>query len=310
MLPALFPMIAIVAALLCLLFARYRLRLRSRRLRRLRRRTRLHTAPTDAAATGFPVRKPDWVRRAVLDAYEHTGQSHRKLAKGFNRLYFARTGISVGRTWVRDLIKQQAYHALHAQHRFKHRVPQALPNNAEWGLDTTVLRDARSKTHLVLGLIDHGSRLNLMLQALPRFNTWTLLGSVFLAIGRHGKPAAIRLDNHPVHRAKRVKTVMRWMGIRLRFSQPASPWQNGRIERFFGTLKSHLQGLRFLDETHLLRGLKEFRHYYNHVRGHQHLGGRTPADVWHGIDPYRQAPRRCLWFEGWDGRLRGWRLLH
>lgn len=300
-------MIALIVALLCLLFAWYRLRSYSRRPRR---RPRFRAAPASAAASPFPARKPDWVRRAVLDLHERTGQSHRKLADSFNRLHLARTGISVGRTWVRDLLQQQAYRALHAQQRCKHCAPQAMPNKFEWGLDTTALRDTSSQAHIVLGLVDHGSRLNLMLRTLPRFNTWTLLGSVFLAIGRHGKPAAIRLDNHPVHHAKRFKTVMRWLGIRLRFSQPASPWQNGRIERFFGTLKSHLQGLRFLDAEHAAHGLEEFRLYYNHIRGHQHLGGRTPAEVWHGIDPYRRAPRRCVWFEGWGGRLRGWQLLH
>lgn len=189
-------------------------------------------------------------------------------------------------------------------------MPPSLPNNVEWGLDTTTVRDARSQTHTVFGLVDHGSRLNVMLRPLARFNTWTLLGSICIAIGQHGKPASIRLDNHPVHRAQRVKTVMRWFGIRLRFSQPASPWQNGRIERFFGTFKSHLRGLRFLDESRLRSGLAEFTYFYNHIRSHQHLGGRTPVEVWQGVDPYRRAPRRCLWFEGWGSRLRGWQLQH
>ena len=60
----------------------------------------------------------------------------------------------------------------------------------------------------------------------------------------------------------------------------------------------------------MVHGLEEFSYYYNHVRGHQHLGGRTPAEAWQGVDPYRRAARRCLWFEGWGGRLRGWQLQH
>jgi putative transposase len=118
------------------------------------------------------------------------------------------------------------------------------------------------------------------------------------------------LDNHPVHHAKRLKQVLRWFGIGLRFTAPASPWQNGRIERFFGTLKRHLQGLRFVDASSLACGLSEFRHYHNHVRVHQHLSGRTPADVWRGIDPWRRRPRHTQWFEGWGGRLRGWHVRH
>ena len=103
---------------------------------------------------------------------------------------------------------------------------------------------------------------------------------------------------------------MHWAGIRLRYTQPASPWQNGRIERFFGTLKAQLRDAAVDDHGQLQNRLVEFRHYYNYVRPHQHLGGRTPSEAWRGIDPYRRPPRRRLWFEGWDGRLRGWLLQH
>jgi hypothetical protein len=37
--------------------------------------------------------------------------------------------------------------------------------------------------HTVLGIIDHGSRLNIALRRLPRLNAWTLLGALFLAFG-------------------------------------------------------------------------------------------------------------------------------
>lgn len=246
----------------------------------------------------------------MLELYEQTGQSHRQLAATFNRLHFARTGISVQRTWVRELLMHQAYRALHIRQRCKHRVPPTLPINAEWGLDTTSLRDATSTTHVVLGLVDHDSRLNLLLRVVPRFNTWTLLGHLFLAIGHYGKPTAIRLDNHPVHRAQRIGTLLRWLGIRLRFSQPASPWQNGRIERFFGTLKSSLAKMRFADVTQLDLGLAMFRTYYNDVRCHQHLAGRTPSEAWRGIAPFQLAPRRLRWFYGWSGRLCGWHIIY
>jgi transposase InsO family protein len=266
--------------------------------------------PIGPPSPRFSERKPDWVELAVLRLAEQTGQSHRQLATTFNRLHFARTGVSVGRTWVRELLKRQAYRELHARQQCKHRVPSALPNNTEWGFDTTNLRDSTANGHIVLGLVDHGSRLNLMLRAIPRFNAWTLLGYLFLAIGRYGRPSVIRFDNHPVHRAKKVTAVLRWAGIRPRFIRPASPWQNGRIERFFGTLKSHLGKMRFAEAGQLELGLAVFRVYYNHVRGHQHLGGRTPSEAWRGLDPYQRAPRRLIWYEGWGGRLRGWQLQH
>jgi len=51
--------------------------------------------------------------------------------------------------------------------------------------------------------------------------------------------------------------------------------------------------------------LRTFRFWYNQVRPHQHLQGRTPHEVWHGIDIYRCRIRRSVEYEAWDGLLRG-----
>jgi transposase InsO family protein len=170
------------------------------------------------------------------------------------------------------------------------------------------VRDADDQQHVVLGMIDHGSRVSLALRPLRRFNAWALLGCLFLAIGQFGRPKAVRCDNHPVFRAKPVRRVLRWAGIRMQFSEPGKPWQNGRIERFFGTFKSHLCDYVMRDSKHLMRSLADFRFWYNTVRPHRHLDGATPAEAWHGIDPYRHAPKEIAWFETWEGRLNGWVL--
>lgn len=86
------------------------------------------------------------------------------------------------------------------------------------------------------------------------------------------------------------------------------PWQNGRIERFFGTLKQKLDQWQVPDFVQLNRDLDVFRDWYNHVRSHQNLDRRTPAEVWRGADPYAKAPQREQWFEAWDGLLVGYCL--
>lgn len=52
---------------------------------------------------GFPQAKPLWVKSAILEMHENLHLSHRKLADLFNNLYLAETGMSVGRTRVRQL---------------------------------------------------------------------------------------------------------------------------------------------------------------------------------------------------------------
>lgn len=280
-----------------------------RKQRLFRRCCRIPHAAT-TPAYGFPQKKPEWVRHVVLVLHESHGLSHRKLSDAFNQRYAAATGITVGRTWVRELLKRQAYEALHRQKALKHLVPPPLRRNLIWGIDTTFVRDAHGHVHQALGIVDHGTRLNIALRWLKHFNAWTFLGCVFLAIGQFGRPVTVKTDNHAVFHSRWVKRVLRWAGIRQCFSRPASPWENGRIERFFGTLKSCLRGYVIGDARHLARALADFQFWYNVVRPHQHLGGTTPAQMWHGIDPYRQAPKAVLGFEAWDGRLRGCVLRH
>lgn len=279
----------LIAALLVAL-----LRRRRRAPRRIwqRRRLTLTRAGAEPLSSAFPARKPDWVRKAVLQLHEHSPQSHRQLAHAFNRRYTAVTGVRVGRTWVRDLLLRHAHAALQARDGARHRVPPPLPRNHCWGIDTTQLRDVDGTPRLVLGLIDHGTRRLVGLHHLHRFNHWILLGHLCMAIGRFGTPRALRLDNHPVHHAQRFKRLVGMLGITLQFTQPASPWQNGRIERLFGTLKSTWQAVIASTAACFDQQLAAFETFYNEHRPHQHLQGRTPHEAWHGIDPFRPRPLR------------------
>ena len=58
----------------------------------------------------------------------------------------------------------------------------------------------------------------------------------------------------------------------------------------------------------LTQALTEFRFFYNHVRPHQNLSGRTPAEAWAGMDPYTRRGKSEYWFESWDGLLKGYYL--
>jgi hypothetical protein len=39
-----------------------------------------------------------------------------------------------------------------------------------------------------------------------------------------------------------------------------------------------------------MRTLQEIRIWYNHERPHDHLQGRTPAEVWAGVDVFAAKP--------------------
>ena len=142
-----------------------------------------------------------------------------------------------------------------------------------WSIDLSfVPTGLAQQPSCVFAAIDPGSRAVLRLKGLARKCTWTLLGELCLTIAEHGLPAAIRTDNEAMFRSRLWSLAFMLAGVRHQRIQPKSPWQNGRIERFFGTLKPVLRQLK-LDTTAVLQdALDEFAGFYNHARVHQGAG--------------------------------------
>jgi putative transposase len=156
------------------------------------------------------------------------------------------------------------------------------------------------------------SGLALRLKVLPRKCTWTLLGHVCLAIAAFGRPRSIRSDNEPMFTSRLWQRAFLFVGIRHRRSDVGCPWQNGRIERFFGTLKAALRRAPVATCAPLQMWLDHFSTFYNDVRPHQNLAGLTPSEVWRGqtwSDVQRDAA-----LHGWeradalDGGQLGYRI--
>lgn len=229
----------------------------------------------------------------------------RQLAQVFNRLYKDSRDITVGKTFVAEVIKAHLYRAARMSERYKHQVPEPVPRNATWGVDLTGKGDVRGVVHLILGVIDHGSRLALAMHVLPNRCSTTLLAALNELIAIYGKPQVIKTDNEACFTSSEFKDGLAKLGIKHQRSRPGMPWQNGRIERLFLTLKEKLDQLWVLDAVALQTALASFRFWYNDVRVHQHLNGRTPSEAWHGIDPYK-SPVSVELFQAWDGLLVGY----
>ena len=226
----------------------------------------------------------------------------------FNRRFACQRNMTVGRTFVSEVIRAHRYEIDVERRRIKNARPVSIPRNLVWGIDLTGKTDTCGRLHPVLGLLDHGTRANLGLAALANKSSFTLLGHLFIAIGRYGKPGAVRTDNESIFASRLFRFTLFAIGIRHQRTDTGCPWQNGRIERFFGTLKNKLDRLAVDSLDALTLALTEFRFFYNHVRPHQNLGGATPAEAWTGIDPYATRDKGEYWFEAWEGLLRGYYL--
>ena len=113
-------------------------------------------------------------------------------------------------------------------------------------------------------------------------------------------PRSVRTDNDGMFASRLFAFALAVLGICHQRTEPHCPWMNGRVERFFGTLKEKLNSWAVDGGEQLNLALGDFRAWYNHVRPHQHLGGRTPAEAWAGVDPYAPAPKAASYFSAWD----------
>lgn len=279
--------------------------LRSFSSRALRRR-KLGCVPAYAACHGKRQAKPDWVRLEVIRLKALLPDAGcRQITCVFNRQHSAKRKVTVSKSYVAYTVQRHRYEITVLRRKLKHRIPRPVPNNRLWAIDLTGKGDVTGEIHSILGIIDHGSRKLLTLATVDHKNAWTLLGHLFLSIGRYGKPRFIRSDNEAVFKGRVFGAVLALVGIRQQFTIPGCPWMNGRIERAFGTLKQRLDQLKVDGRETLDTLLAEFAFWYNAARPHQHLGGRTPDETWRGIDPYAKAPKSVQYFVGWGGLLRG-----
>ena len=254
--------------------------------------------------------KPPWVKREVirLKALMREAGTCRAIADSFNRRFAGKRNMTVGRTWVNETIRKYRYEIEIERRRIKNAQPRPVPRNLVWGLDLTGKATLDGGTRLILGIIEHASRTALRLEALENKSSWTLILKLIEAVKRYGKPGAVRTDNEAVFTSGAFRLALLLLGIRHQRTDPGCPWQNGRVERFFGTLKEKLDRLAVDSFEVLNHALGEFRFFYNHVRPHQNLEGRTPAEAWAGVNPYADSYREEYWFEAWDGLLRGYYL--
>lgn len=250
--------------------------------------------------------KPPWVTDEVIRIKAlMMNASCRKISAAFNRLYKNSRNMTVSKTFVCEKIKQHLHqiHFLHKQ--IKHQSPKPVPRQLIWGVDLTYKTDYQKQQHPVLGIIEHHSRKNLTLSALKDKATLTLLQHIIHACQQYGKPKIIRTDNEAVFTSRLFRLTLWLLDIRHQKTDKHCPWQNGRIERFFGTLKQHLNHWPVDSLQQFNHDLHLFRFWYNKIRTHDNLNSRTPYEVWNNIDIDQRKTKDVYYFNEWNGLLTG-----
>lgn len=166
------------------------------------------------------------------------------------------------------------------------RFQAELPNEM-WQTDITHWQLADGEHAEILNVIDDHSRLFICSHAYAHVKARDVVDSFHRAAELHGLPAALLSDNGAVftgtarHGKVQLQTELEQLGIAAKNSRPYHPQTCGKIERLHQTLK------RYLDKQppaatlkDLQRQLDSFLHYYNHIRPHRALHGRTPLQAY------------------------------
>ncbi|AWB66269.1 integrase [Saccharobesus litoralis] len=247
-------------------------------------------------------KKPQWVIDKVIYLKAHLPNvGCGTIALTFNRLY-QHQGHTVSKTFVYEKLKANQYAVAVKRRNIKHRKPKPVAVNQTWGMDLTFVT-LNKKQHLVLGIIDHGSRALLKLQNINNKSALTLLRTLVQIFKQFGVPKAIRTDNEACFTAKFLKKAYWLLGIKPQTTNIASPWQNGRIERCFGSFKQLWRQVDFTPCCNLQTELLRYQIWYNHIRPHSQLNGQTPMETF--TNKPHNHKNQPVWVSDWDGVLSG-----
>jgi transposase InsO family protein len=132
----------------------------------------------------------------------------------------------------------------------------------------------------MLTIIDEYTRECLSILPMRRINSQDVLEELYRLFLLRGTPEYIRSDNGPEFTARSVRNWLHDLSITTLFIEPGSPWENGYIESFNGTLRDELLNREIfstLREAQVL--IENWRNEYNQVRPHSSLKYRPPVPL-------------------------------
>ncbi|HCK84075.1 MAG TPA: integrase [Hyphomonadaceae bacterium] len=122
----------------------------------------------------------------------------------------------------------------------------------------------------------HGGRRMLHVEVTNRPSAAWLCYALSWAVARDSSCAILVRDNDARFSAS-FRDRIRSLGLDDRPTRPASPWQNGHVERLIGSIRREcLDHVVVLGAEHLRRLMADYVAYYNSDRTHLALGKETP----------------------------------
>jgi putative transposase len=164
--------------------------------------------------------------------------------------------------------------------RVQVKPPAPTGINQVWAYDFVFDQCENGQQLKCLTVVDEYSRECLCIAVEGRLWSTKVIEILGRLFSEYGTPQYLKSDNGPEFVAEAVKEWLERQGVETRYSDPGSPWQNGKNESFNGKFREECLSLeRFRDRREAKVVIEEWRQEYNERRPHSSLEYRTPAEV-------------------------------
>lgn len=169
------------------------------------------------------------------------------------------------------LCEKTVYNILHRRGMLKKNKPKRKfhcyeyehPNDL-WHMDFTEFRVKGYKTQYIVAIVDDHSRYMLSFGIFEEKTAANCLSVLVSAVRRHGLPKAMLTDNGKQFVCALFDGYLERMAIKHRRTRPYNPRCNGKIERWFRSLKDKIKLKIYKDPGEMAKSVSEFIGRYNY----------------------------------------------
>ncbi len=211
--------------------------------------------------------------------------------------WLVREGFEVGRRHVRTLMRRMGVNALYRKPRTSIPAPKATiypyllkgvfieKSNHVWATDITYIPLAKGCAYLV-AILDLATRRVLAWRLSNTMSTDFCLEALKEAITRYGAPVIFNTDQGSQFTSNEFTGVLKAHHIRISMDGKGRWIDNVFVERLWRSVKYedvYLNAYGTIPEAQ--DGLTQYFRFYNQIRPHRSLDGRTPDEVYFGNQP-------------------------
>lgn len=206
---------------------------------------------------------------------------------GSRRLHvlLRREGWQINHKRVRRLYRLEGRQLRHRTRRRKHislhrgAVQPASRAHERWSMDFVHDQLSDGRAFRVLTVVDQWSRWSPILEVGSSLTGSLVAEALDRAIAEHGMPATITVDHGTEFTSRALDEWAYRRGVKLAFTTPGKPTENGHIESFNGKLRDEcLNTQQFLSIEDARSKIEAWRCDYNLHRPHSSLGHLTPDE--------------------------------